>query len=126
MNETVSCAAYSPECHGRLEWHHALSQSRLKRKFKYGAVWEEPCEHSSSGYWLPTSRYTPIERSSGRHLALSDILGDTRNRIWACSYHHEKITNARIRVELPESVHEFAAEFGFTAALENDARRTAA
>lgn len=40
--------------------------------------------------------------------------------------HHELVTNGRLKVELPESVWEFAREFGLDAQLENDLARAKA
>lgn len=117
---TEMCAAFSPECHGRLEWHHAVSRNRLKRQFPRGA-WRYG---NGAEPFSPVPRGLRVEGHIQLRL-LDEILGDTRNRIWICSFHHERLTNGRLKVELPESVHEFAADFGFTAALENDARRAA-
>ncbi len=119
--EMAVCAAYSPECRGRLEWHHAVTKSRIKRAFKYGALWDEGIGHA-----IPASRYAPVTFTDAHHTTLDDMLGDTRNRVWLCQAHHERVTNGRLEVELPGSVYEFADEFGFRAQLENDQARRAA
>jgi hypothetical protein len=116
--EMAVCAAFSPECHGVLEWHHAVKQQRIKRAFPHGAIWGLS--------WHPATRYSPVTHGSPVTRTLDDILGDTRNRVWLCSRHHELVTNGRLEIELPESVWEFAADFGFTAGLENDEARRAA
>lgn len=115
------CALADKGCRGRLEWHHAIKQQRLRREFKHGA-------YSWLGKWRPLPR-PALQSNVYPHLArlsLDDILGDPRNRIWLCSHHHELTTNGRLEVELPEPVWEFAREFGLVGALENDlARRVA-
>lgn len=124
---SVSCAAFSPECHGRLEFHHAVRQQRIKREFPHGAWRARSGAFKRQQAWHPIPRSTLLSDIAidPEFAALSDILGDTRNRIWLCQAHHERLHNKRFELELPESVLEFAAEFGFTAALENDARRAA-
>src|SRR6266498_2440841 len=121
MRETVTCALYSPDdrygCSARLEWHHAIKQQRLKREFKYGARWRD---EGMASHWAPARRYDPVTRSGPFQRTLDDILGDTRNRVWLCSHHHELVTNNRVEAPLPESVWEFAREFGLDAQLEND------
>ena len=115
------CVLANSECRGRLEWHHAVKQQRLKREFKYGAVWK-----IRDAKWIPCSHYDPVVYSQeGFARSLYDILGDPRNRIWLCSAHHEKLTNARVQVPIPESVWEFCDEFGLRAMLENDLARAA-
>lgn len=109
-------------CGGRLEWDHVVKQHRIKREYKHGAVW-------SQGRFWPASRYdrVGVSRNAFFEKTLDDILGDTRNRRWLCTRHHELVTNHRVEAPIPGSVWEFAAEFGFTAQLENDiARRSAA
>jgi hypothetical protein len=119
------CQLQDGECRGRLEWHHAIKQQRLKRKFAWGAFWL-PTELR----WVPGSRTWPAsecKRIGYEVRELADILGDERNRVWLCSHHHELVTNSRLEPPLPESVWVFAREFGLTGMLENDlARRNAA
>jgi hypothetical protein len=125
-----SCALANPleahyGCSGRLEWHHAIKQQRLKREFKHGAViWLDP---GSSQRWVPAFRTNAVREDTAFRRTLDSILGDTRNRVWLCSHHHELVTNGRLEPPLPDEVWEFADEFGLTAQLENDlARRNAA
>ena len=121
----MRCQLESPECRGRLEWHHAIKQQRIRREFKWGA-WARPqYTLPGPGAWVPAHRSEPVTRSHATALTLDDILGDTRNRVWLCSFHHEKVTNGRLKVELPESVWEFAREHGLEAQLENDIARAA-
>lgn len=116
------CALADKGCAGRLEWHHAIKQQRLKREFKYGA-WRH---FSGRQAWFAASRYDPVTRRTIESRTLDDIVGDPRNRVWLCSHHHELVTNGRLKLELPESVWEFAREFGLVGMLENDlARRVA-
>lgn len=110
------CAFAGPDCEGRLEWHHCLTKNRLKRMFPYGGS-REPGDRQ----WYPISRLGPGTQT----IPLTEILGDARNRVWLCSHHHELVTNGRLKVELPESVWEFAREFGLAAQLENDIARAA-
>jgi hypothetical protein len=117
-----TCAMFSPECHGRLEWHHAIKQQRLKRTFPHGARW---AQQGLASRWVPADRYGPVSRYGIGARTLDDILGDTRNRVFLCTRHHELVTNGRLKVELPPSVWRFAEEFGLTAQLENDIRRAA-
>lgn len=106
-------------CLGRLEWHHAVTKDRLKRAFPHGAIIDY---HERPRRYIPASRMW----SPDPDVTLDAILGDTRNRVWLCGAHHEKVTNARLAVDLPESVWEFAREYGLDAPLENDiARRVA-
>jgi hypothetical protein len=115
------CVLADGECAGRLEWHHAIKQQRLKRKFPLGAYFGKGLG------WQPVTRFGLLQDWYVGYpiKPLDEILGDTRNRVWLCSHHHEKVTNGRLKVELPESVWEFAAEFGLTAQLENDLARQA-
>lgn len=117
----MTCALASKDCAGRLEWHHVIKQQRLRREFKYGAfeipTWQLTA--ASEQVWSPAHRYADPD------LSLDSILGDTRNRIFLCSHHHELVTNGRVKVELPDSVWEFAREFGLEGMLENDLRRAA-
>lgn len=113
-------------CEPPLQWHHAIKQQRLKRAFPRGA-WRSLPDMS---VWRPVPRGGLVAVMDGgipcgTCLGLDDILGDTRNRIWLCSRHHELVTNGRLKVQLPESVWLFAAEFGLTAQLENDIARSA-
>jgi hypothetical protein len=122
MTDVNGCQLQGPECRGRLEWHHAVKQQRLKREFKHGAF-----RYDISKPWLPAKRFAPASTSDQWNRTLDDILGDTRNRVWLCSHHHELVTNGRLEPPLPDEVWEFADEFGLTAQLENDlARRNAA
>jgi hypothetical protein len=115
------CQLQDGSCGGRLEWHHVIKQQRLKREFRFGA-WRIPSDET----WRPYDRrdnQVPFKLRK----TLDQILGDERNRVWLCSAHHERVTNGRLEAPLPDSVYEFAAEFGLTAQLENDlARRNAA
>lgn len=113
---------YNGECGGAIRWHHPVTQSRLKREFKYGAIWL-----IKAGHWVPCSRYDPVIFSTpGMTCALKDIISDQRNRVWICDTHHERLHNGRFYIdELPESVWIFAREFGLDAALENDLARRA-
>ena len=93
-------AAYSDalrgQCEGIHQWHHCLKQQVLRREIK-------------------------------GHLALLVALADHRNLMRLCSKHHEWVTGARIhftRDELPESVEEFASEFGLTWRLDHDYGRS--
>jgi hypothetical protein len=115
------CQLQDGSCGGRLEWHHAIKQQRLRREFRYGGVWAQ-------GRFWPGSRYAPVTESRyGLLVTLDDILGDERNRVFLCSHHHELVTNGRLEPPLPDEVWVFAREFGLTGMLENDlARRNAA
>lgn len=118
------CVFNNGECDGRLEWHHAIKQQRIKREFKYGALHNGDL---ATPEWVPASRHDPVSATDAYGLTLDHILGDPRNRVWLCSHHHELVTNGRLDVELPESVWVFARKFGLAAQLENDlARRGAA
>lgn len=109
------------KCEGRLQWHHAIKQQRLKRGFPWGA-WRGLAQT-----WQPIGRYDLTPRGGDiEMIPLADILGDARNRVWVCSHHHELVTNGRLHVELPQSVWEFADEYGLRAMLENDLARRAA
>lgn len=108
------CQFADGDCAGRLEWHHAIKQQRLRREFRYGA-WRVDGDR----WWVPASR------GADPDLFLDQILGDPRNRVFLCTHHHELVTNGRLTVELPDSVWEFAREFGLTGMLENDLRRAA-
>jgi hypothetical protein len=120
----VNCVFAGKDCAGRLEWHHAIKQQRLRREFKYGAR-RDSIYHRPNGLWVPAHRVAPVTQTLYGQRTLDDILGDTRNRIFLCSHHHELVTNGRLKVEIPESVYEFAREFGLEAQLENDLRRAA-
>jgi hypothetical protein len=108
------------ECKGVLEWHHVIKQQRLKSKFRYGAYWSQ----QDGGGWEPSDRFTPIDFDEEECVTLDSIIADTRNRMWLCSEGaHEPVTNARLRVVVPESVWEFAREYGLVAMVENDLAR---
>jgi hypothetical protein len=108
-------------CEGRLEWHHAIKQQRLKRQFPFGALACYSAITDATGQrWMCADRY-----EEGCDLSLDDILGDTRNRIWLCSHHHELVTNGRVEAPLPDSVWIFAKEFGLEGMLDNDIARRA-
>jgi hypothetical protein len=114
----------SRECAGRLEWHHAVKQQRLRREFPVGA-WR--LTHGDVTWKRIEPRWPVPPIVPNEVVSLDDILGDPRNRVWLCSHHHELVTNGRLDVALPRSVWEFAREFGLDAQLENDlARRSAA
>ncbi len=102
------CALADKDCRGRLEWHHAVKQQRLRREFKYGAYRSSP-----DFAWSPLTRHGPPNGGwdywpDYALRTLDDILGDPRNRVWLCSHHHELTTNGRVQPELPDSVWEFA------------------
>lgn len=103
-------------CYGRPQWHHPIKQQRIKRAFPYGAR-----RHLTSGAWEPAPRLKPVTRSSPTERSLNRILTDERNRVWACWDAHQAIEGDYSR--LPESVWEFAREFGLDAQLENDIAR---
>ncbi len=109
------CVLADGECYGRLEWHHVVKQQRLRREFPHGAALR-PAEVGARCWVRPNYGEAPS-------LTLADILGDTRNRVWLCKHHHKLVTNHRVDVPLPDSVWEFAREFGLDAALENDLAR---
>jgi hypothetical protein len=75
--------------------------------------------------WRPAQRWEPVKESHMLTKTLDDILGDTRNRIWLCSHHHELVTNGRVEAPLPDSVWIFAKEFGLEGMLDNDIARRA-
>lgn len=116
----MTCQFANEDCAGRLEWHHVVKQQRLKREFRYGA-WRHPGEAT----YRPIGRHGVRSIHETEHLSLTQILGDPRNRVWVCSFHHERISNGRVKVELPDSVWEFARAFGLEGMLENDLRRAA-
>lgn len=120
---SMTCQFASGACRGRIEWHHCVAKNRLKRMFPIGAT---PSFYRADA---PNQRWRPLNRFEGpptqADLPLKDILGDTRNRVFLCSHHHELVTNGRLKVELPDSVWAFAAEFGLTGMLENDLRKAA-
>jgi hypothetical protein len=106
-------------CNGRPQWHHPVKQQRIRRRFEYGAFFQE-----SDGRWLPCSRTWPASECKAvgyRVKTLRQILGDERNRVWACWDAHQQIEGDVSN--LPASVWEFAREFGLDAQLENDIAR---
>ena len=103
-------------CSGKVEWHHVVTKNLIKRRFKWGA-WRR---FGSDEPWTPGRRGV-FPSGHIEYRSLDDILVDPRNRVWLCSEGaHEPVTNARLRLRVPASVWMFAADFGFTAALEND------
>lgn len=120
----MSCVFANGEhgpCEPPLEWHHAVKQQRLKREFRYGALWAH-----GARVWVPAGRYDRVEeRCDCYGKTLDQLLGDPRNRVWLCKRHHELVTNHRLKVVLPESVWVFAREYGLEGMLENDLRRAA-
>lgn len=111
------CALAGLECQPPIEWHHVITKNRLKRQFPLGA-WRE---RYTDGTWRPITRSMNTDFLDTKTLNL--ILGDKRNRVWLCTYHHELLTNARLWLKPPQSVWEFAADFGLTGQLENDVAR---
>lgn len=123
-SKCVFAGGYNGECGGQIRWHHPVKQQRLKRQFPLGA-WRWP----GQDVWKAISRFGvdyPEDPDIQIRL-LPQILGDTRNRVWICDTHHERLHNGRFYIdELPDSVWEFARSFGLDAQLENDLARRAA
>lgn len=111
-------------CRGEIQWHHVVKQQRITHKFANGAYLIR-----DSHIWQPIPRYgVDYVRAHGWDVAatitLDLILADGRNRMWLCTEgHHEPVTNGRIHPKVPDSVWEFAREYGMVADLENDLAR---
>ncbi len=90
----MACFAHGRSlCGGRMEWHHILSQQRLRRELR----------HQPGGF--------------------SVALLDPANLLFICKQHHEQVTNARLRftrAELPESVEAFAEAHGVAWMLDRE------
>jgi hypothetical protein len=101
------CFFHGPDCRGRLQWHHVLPRQRLRRAHR-----EVVATYRRSGGDKPW--------------ALSLAITDERNRVWVCVYHHGEVEAKRLYVPVPDSVRDFAEDFGLDrelAALEADRAR---
>lgn len=103
--------------------HHVVRQQRIRRRFPYGA-YREP----DGSPWRRVDRHglDPDLDVGVEQLSLARILADPRNLMRVCKGHHDRVTGAALYAAVPESVWEFAREFGFVAELENDLARRAA
>ena len=100
-------------CQGPTDLHHVIPRGTIKRRFPFGALEDG----------------TPATRLQQPRTPQLDLIQDRRNLQPVCRAHHANHHNARFsitRERLPESVEDFAAQFGFVPWLERTYRREAA
>jgi len=116
----VSVASGFEVCDGRTDRVHLIPQRQIKTTYPHGA-WR--ILERAYTTWLPIRRNQEImEGVEIRELV--DLLDDPRIIRNGCRRHHGLLDNARKlkigREDLPESVEEFAEEFGFKWWLDNE------
>lgn len=101
-----ACVFHGEDCRGRLQWHHVVPRQRIKRTHR-----EVVARYRRSGGEKPWG--------------LVRAIADERNRVWLCVFHHGQVEAKRLYVDPPESVREFAREYGLEWSLEADQRKAA-
>jgi hypothetical protein len=93
------------DCRGRTQLHHIVPRQRIRRQHA-GIV----AEYRRTGQPQPWG--------------LMKALGDDRNLVELCVYHHGEVEQRRLYVTPPESAREFAREYGLEWSLEADEVRS--
>lgn len=112
----VSQAAAYEACEGRTDPCHLVPQQKIKQRFPHGAV-------KVLAEWLPILRGTTPDASRATMTA-HEICKLTAIIVPGCRRHHKLMDESRKlripREALPESVEQFASEFGFQNYLERE------
>lgn len=100
----MTCVFHGADCAGRIQLHHCVPRQRLRREWKAAKA--------------------AHRRGGPKPWSITRAIADERNLVPVCHFHHGQVEAHKLYVTFPESVLEFAREYGLEGSLEADVYRS--